>query len=702
MGDRRVLFAMVAFAMVFGCGDKVTTVMRTTTPTPEATATGALATATVTVPAAETSTPTLDPTAFPTGTPAGTSDGPVVTHLGLAQADDRPIEASGTDSLGRPIFERELGTGLTLVVEGRSGADGRPVGEIAFSDTGLPDLQILVSRPLGDGSAAVCDVDPEGENGGVPASDPPVFSDSAMIRDAINDLGCRVNNGQGDAVARKLGDACTRFADGSFGFVDSASQVQFCLPIARAWAFPQGDTIVAARVRNVVGNVGDAREIVVRIQRELPPLPTVPAVTATPTPTPVPPLVTFLGVAAPDDAILVPSGTDDEGRDVYTRLIGHAISLVVEVAPGGSRGVGQRAFSSDGQAPDLQILVSRDLGDGNPEVCDVDVENEIFGGVPATDPLDFAFDAATVAAMNDLGCRVNDGAGEPRGRGLTDPCTRDRFGNFTFISERTDTQFCLPIARAWQFQPGDTIVAARVRSIDGELSQVREIVIRVAGDGREDCEPEGLGARVFSLAANGSELRVAPLDMDVSSDWTAEPVLLCAGEDDDGVHSLRLLRDARIAASVADGNVACVKLFADGSEGVLDCAGVEGHGVRHSEDGVSGEVDLAVGLGDPAGMGSATLRVPVAFQVLPSPAGTTDCFATQFGSPSMYGLTTGTAEAVVTNSSHGGTISLALPGEPFDCQRWRTDDGPGKLAMPVPSTIDSLIGDTASIFVFDD
>jgi hypothetical protein len=50
--------------------------------------------------------------------------------------------------------------------------------------------------------------------------------------------------------------------------VSRATTVQFCIPIARAWAFPEGDTIVAARVRNLTGTVGPPREMVVRIASE--------------------------------------------------------------------------------------------------------------------------------------------------------------------------------------------------------------------------------------------------------------------------------------------------------------------------------------------------------------------------------------------------------------------------------------------------
>jgi hypothetical protein len=52
-----------------------------------------------------------------------------------------------------------------------------------------------------------------------------------------------------------------------YAFVEPTSTVQYCLPIARAWSFAAGDTVVAARVRDVDGRLGPAREIVVRVGR---------------------------------------------------------------------------------------------------------------------------------------------------------------------------------------------------------------------------------------------------------------------------------------------------------------------------------------------------------------------------------------------------------------------------------------------------
>lgn len=202
--------------------------------------------------------------------------GPHISYFGVAQADDRPTLPEGFDAQGRPIFSRPLGQGFELIVEGRPGMSRIPVGKNAFTFVAndplvLPDLQILVSRPLGLGTGMVCDNE-SGALGGIPAKADLAFGDDQTTANAVNDLGCRVNDGRGIPQARLTpGDACTRDAkSGDFRFVDPRSTTQFCLPIARSWAFPPGDTIVRARLRDEAGLLGETREIVVRAGGSLP------------------------------------------------------------------------------------------------------------------------------------------------------------------------------------------------------------------------------------------------------------------------------------------------------------------------------------------------------------------------------------------------------------------------------------------------
>lgn len=191
----------------------------------------------------------------------GAGAGPEITVFGLTTADDRPLDPAATDDQGRPIFVRPFGQGMTLVIEARSGASGRPVGRSTYNEGGLlPDLQLIVSNPLGNGDAAVCEN--AGTDGGVPAN-PELDFDAPDAAAAINDLGCRAF----DRQAQPGNGAFTKPAGAPdvWHLVDSRSQLQFGVPIAKAWAFPLGDTIVAVRVRDFTGALSPVEEIVVRV-----------------------------------------------------------------------------------------------------------------------------------------------------------------------------------------------------------------------------------------------------------------------------------------------------------------------------------------------------------------------------------------------------------------------------------------------------
>lgn len=131
--------------------------------------------------------------------------------------------------------------------------------------------------------------------------------------------------------------------------------------------------------------------------------------------------------------------------------------------------------ANPGTLPDLQMIVSRPLGDGSVAVCDE--MPEARGGVPATAA--FAPDQTTANAINDLGCRFKDAAGEPGGVGPADACTRLPDGTDAFWGEGSTVQFCSLIDRPFGFPPGDTLVRVRLRDAAGNLSAVASLVVRV-------------------------------------------------------------------------------------------------------------------------------------------------------------------------------------------------------------------------------
>ena len=194
--------------------------------------------------------------------------GPDITYFGVAKADGTPLSPSNYDDAGRPVYI-SASADFFLVIEAQPGPSGAPVGRQAFmynahNPAVLPDLQMLLSRPLGNGSPAVCDKSLPNQ-GGVPAVKPLDFTGTQAVADAINDLGCRVDDGMGTPQGVDAADACTQFPDGEFHFVDPSSTLQFCTPIAQGWSFSPGTTIVKARVRDALGFTGPDREIAVQV-----------------------------------------------------------------------------------------------------------------------------------------------------------------------------------------------------------------------------------------------------------------------------------------------------------------------------------------------------------------------------------------------------------------------------------------------------
>ena len=195
--------------------------------------------------------------------------GPDISYMGIARADGSPAPPDEYDGDGRPVYSFGGGSGFVVVFEARQGRDNIAVGRNAFlydpnDPSMLPDLQVLLSRPLGNGSTEVCDKTLPNQ-GGIPAIPSLDFVPTQAVADAINDFGCRVNDGTGQPQGVSSIDACTLFPDGDYHFVNPNSSIQFCEQIAGTWAFPPGKTIVKVRVRDRDGMLGTPREMAVRI-----------------------------------------------------------------------------------------------------------------------------------------------------------------------------------------------------------------------------------------------------------------------------------------------------------------------------------------------------------------------------------------------------------------------------------------------------
>ncbi len=259
---------VLLIACAWGCGGSA--------GAPSALAPSPTAAATPSLPQSGTATPTAGATVTPSGTAGET--GPVITYFGLTRPDGCQIgcfeERCGCgevpppekDSEGRDIFIAQGNGRGMIVIEGKPGASGLPPGilllpEFASRFDERPDLQILANRPLGNGSAVVCDVGrppPFGTGGGVPGFPELQFSSSSEVTAALWDLACRFS------VQPSAEEACTLDRFGNFAFLGDGTTIQYCDQVSATAAFPKGDTILRARLRDVAGNAGPAAEIVVR------------------------------------------------------------------------------------------------------------------------------------------------------------------------------------------------------------------------------------------------------------------------------------------------------------------------------------------------------------------------------------------------------------------------------------------------------
>ncbi|MEO8601434.1 MAG: hypothetical protein ABI629_02550 [bacterium] len=195
-----------------------------------------------------------------------------MTYFGIASADNVVRTPSGETDGGVPIYDWPNQFGFILVLEGRPGTNNRPLqncgtmGAEGVLCAGRAAPQILADRPLGNGSAAVCDTAPP-MLGGVPGVMSLDF-DGQTATDAINDLACRFD------VHNSFDLACTFNDLGNFSFVryfgvgsPNNSTVQYCsVPaIGQALALKSGQTHLKARISDAAGNVGNTVEIVVRV-----------------------------------------------------------------------------------------------------------------------------------------------------------------------------------------------------------------------------------------------------------------------------------------------------------------------------------------------------------------------------------------------------------------------------------------------------
>jgi hypothetical protein len=195
--------------------------------------------------------------------------GPIVTFFGAARADGSSVQPKSVDKKGIPTYISAVGSGFMLVVEAKAGASGfdpahRVFAYVADDPKSRPDLEIEANRNMGDGSKAVCDrMRPN--IGGIPGINPPTFAETQRVSDAINDLACRFE------IFVQSDSSCTLAKNGEYSFINQDSTTQFCMIVARAWAFPPGETLLSVRVRDTEGNPGPVKQMRILRSPELRP-----------------------------------------------------------------------------------------------------------------------------------------------------------------------------------------------------------------------------------------------------------------------------------------------------------------------------------------------------------------------------------------------------------------------------------------------
>jgi hypothetical protein len=187
------------------------------------------------------------------------------------------------------------------------------------------------------------------------------------------------------------------------------------------------------------------------------------------------PIVTYAGIARADGRSVPTDGKTADGTPIYRHPVGSGFMVVIEGKPGinqveNGRSIYRYSADDPTQRPDLEIEVTRPLGDGSVAVCDA--RRPSIGGIPAIDPPSFAETATVSAALNDFSCRFETFIESNAS------CTVNQYGDFQFFNKDTKVQFCMVVARSWQFPQGDTLVSVRLRDTDGNPGPVSRFVLR--------------------------------------------------------------------------------------------------------------------------------------------------------------------------------------------------------------------------------
>lgn len=217
-----------------------------------------------------------------------------------------------------------------------------------------------------------------------------------------------------------------------------------------------------------------------------------------------------------------------------------------------------------------------------------------------------------------------------------------------------------------------------------------------------------LGDRVFSVVRPGSALLssiVGGLDVSVEP-WLPSTFRLRGGIPDvDGVASLELLDDTIVGLKIVNDQTLCMKIYAGGSRGRIDCDGGTAFDALSTWDsdgaGPAGAFDIHSGLGMDAGPGAAELFAGWAAFLLSPGTSISECETLSYFIPGLQSFTTATSTGAFINPIQGGSVMVSAQGQNFDCATWTQEDGVGRILTPLIAT-NTIVGDVANMLILAD
>jgi len=244
-------------------------------------------------------------------------------------------------------------------------------------------------------------------------------------------------------------------------------------------------------------------------------------------------------------------------------------------------------------------------------------------------------------------------------------------------------------------------------AVAGKQSQVS--LCREAGVVPTPTPAPPLGERVFSVARPGSALLSSIVGgVDVSAEpWLPAMLRLRAGVVDvDGLAPLELLEDAIVGLKIVDGSTLCMKIYATGSHGHIDCDGGTPFDILSTYESngpePSGAFTIHQGLGSDAGPGAGTLFAHWNAQLLGSFSTVASCQRISYSMSTFFdSFTTALSTGTILDPVQGGTVTISAQGQNFSCATWTEENAEGRLLTPILAN-GFVAADVANMLVIAD